>query len=377
MDPTTLLTAMLVAIGLLGADVVLNSDSVIVDVAPPPKISGLSIDKDTLQIAFQKRLNEIARTVSLVRPIEIRPSSEEGVGMALAGVVKLRGVALALEQSIGSKSDRLRLALFIEDGQTRALVSGSGHLTKDFSNVLTMNKDEPLLRFVQRCSLWGVSQLAPYSTTLYLLQQHAADKDFTDVIALAEHTKSLLPPTPRSSDRALFDNVLGLVALFKNDKQGAREAFDAAMHSDPTNPVPFLNAAFTDMQLDEDQRAVDRMEQLIRHAPPVNKTLLATAYMTEGAALMGVKDLPRANQMFEQASEIDPQNSAVLGLWSEAKALQGDQTESARLFGLAMADAATFENYSEVAALYFHLAWAENQPVTRSNFTNPGIVTFH
>jgi tetratricopeptide (TPR) repeat protein len=377
MDPTTLLTAMLVAIGLLGADVVLNSDSVIVDVAPPPKISGLSIDTDTLQIAFQKRLNEIARTVSLVRPIEIRPGTEEGVGMALAGVVKLRGVALALEQSIGKKSDRLRLALFIEDGQTRALVSGSGHLTKDFSTVLTMNKDEPLLRFVQRCSLWGVSQLAPYSTTLYLLQQHAADKDFTDVIALAEHTKSQLPPTPHSSDRALFDNVLGLVALFKNDKQGAREAFDAAMHSDPTNPVPFLNAAFTDMQLDEDQRAVDRMEQLIRLAPPANKTLLATAYMTEGAALMGVKDLPRANQMFAQASEIDPRNSAVLGLWSEAKALQGDQTESARLLGLAMADAATFENYSEVAALYFHLAWAENQPVTRSTFTNPAIVTFH
>ncbi len=377
MDPTTLMTAIVVAFGLLSADAMLYSGSVIVDVAPPPKIANLSIDKTTLEEAFETRLNAIASTVSLVRAIEIRPSSEDGVGIALSRAARLEGVALALEKAIGTNPDRLRLALYAEDDQTRALVSGSGRLVKDFRNVMTKRQDESLMTFVQRCSLWGASELAPYTTTLYLLQQHASDKDFTDVIALAEHAKSLLPPTPHNSDRALFDNVLGLVALFNNDRQRARDAFDAAMRSDPTNGVPILNAGFTDLEFDDYQTAVERMDQLIHVAPPANRVLLATAYMTDGAALMGMKDFKRATKMFEMASELDPQSATVLGLWSEEKNLEGDKVEAARLLRRALAQTAGFENYSEIAALYFRLSWGNNEPVTRSEFAGPATVFFH
>jgi tetratricopeptide (TPR) repeat protein len=393
MDPTTLLTALVVAIGLLGADAVMYPDSVVVEVAPPPKLDSLSIDKSTLEADFAGRLDEILSTVSVVRSIDIRPSSDVGVGMALAEAAGVQNVAYALQSAIGYKPDRLRLALFTEDGKLRALVSGYDHVHtadgslggwvsggqqgNDFRTVMVPNKDEKLLDFVRRCSLWGASQLAPYSTTLYLLEQHAADKDFGDVIALTEHVKAQLPPTPHNAERALFDNVLGLVALFHNDKQGARDAFDRAMRSDPTNPVPFLNAAFTDLQFDDDQQALDRMEQLIQVAPPAKSGLLATAYMTEGAALMALKNLKRANEMFAKAIQIAPNSATVLGLWAEEKTLEGDKVEAARLRQRALVQTATFENYSEVAALYFHLSWADNQPVVRSEFTNPGVVSFH
>jgi tetratricopeptide (TPR) repeat protein len=377
MDPTTLLTAVLIAVGLLGADAVVYSGSVIVDVAPPPKIESISVDKATLAAQFEDKLNDIVRTSSVVRPVEIRPSSEQGLGMALAEAAGVQSVATALEGSIGYNPDRLRFALYTDGDQLRGLVSGSSHLSTTFQNVMTPSKGEPLLTFVQRCALWGASQLAPYSTTLYLLEQHASDQDFTDVVALSEHSKALLPATPRSFDRALFDNVLGLVALFKNDKQGARDAFDRAMRSDPTNPVPFLNAAFTDLEFDENQRAADRMSQLIRLAPPENKELLATAYFTWGAALMGLKDIKGANQMLAAAVKTNPHSATALHLWSEAKELEGDKAASERLAQKAMEQTATFENYAEVAALYFHLSWDNNAPVTRSQFANPGVVTFH
>jgi predicted Zn-dependent protease len=377
MDPTTLLTAVLVAIGLLGADAVMYSGSVVVDVAPPPKVEGLSIDANTLDTAFQDKLNDIARTSSVVQPIEIRPSSEVGIGMALAESAGVQNVASALQGSIGFNPDRLRFALYLDGDQLRGVVSGSGHATKTFSNIIVPNKGEPLMAFVQRCALWGASQLAPYATTLYLLEQHSADNDFTDVVALSEHEKSLLPPTPRSFERSLFDNILGLVALFKNDKQGARDAFDRAMRSDPTNPVPFLNAAFTDLQFDDYQRAVDRMTQLIRRAPPENKALLSTAYATLGAALMGLKDLKDADRALTEAVRINPRSAVSLHLWSEEKELAGDKAGAAQLDQRAMAQTATFENYAEVAALYFHLSWGDNQPVTRSEFANPGVVSFH
>jgi tetratricopeptide (TPR) repeat protein len=376
MDPTTLLTAIVVALGLLGADAVMNSGSVIVDIAPPPKIEGMSIDKATLEVEFEDRLNAIARTNSVVRPIEIRPSSEMGLGMALAETAGVQSVAIALEGSVGVKPDRLRFALYTEGDQLRGLVSGS-HLTTNFRAVMTPYKDEKLLAFVQRSALWGASQLAPYTTTLYLLEQHAVDKDFTDVIALTEHAKALLPPTPRSFDRGLLENVIGLVALFGNDKQRARDAFDRSMRSDPTDPVPFLNAAFTDLEFDDNQRAADRMAQLIRLAPPANKALLSTAYFTWGAALMGLKDLKNANLMLAKAVEINPSSATALHLWSEAKELEGDKAAAARLEREAMAQTASFENYAEVAALYFHLSWGDNQPITRSEFANPGVVSFH
>jgi tetratricopeptide (TPR) repeat protein len=376
MDPTTLLTAILVAIGLLGADTMMNAGSVVVDIAPPPKIENMVIDQTTLEVEFEDQLNVIAKTNSVVRPIEIRPSSELGLGMALAKTAGVEGVARALEGSIGYRPDRLRFALYTEREQLRGLVSGS-HLNNNFRTVITPYKDEKLLTFVQRCAMWGASQLAPYTTTLYLLERHSVDKDFTDVIALTQHAEALLPQTPRSFDRGLLENIVGIVALFKNDKQGARDAFDRSMQADPTNSVPFLNAAFTDLEFDENQRAADRMAQLLRLAPPKNKTLLATAYLTWGAALMGMKDLKQADHMLALAVQANPGSSTALHLWAEEKKLEGDTAAADRLTRQAMEQTASFENYAEVAALYFQLSWGDNQPITRNEFTNPGIVAFH
>jgi Tfp pilus assembly protein PilF len=186
-----------------------------------------------------------------------------------------------------------------------------------------------------------------------------------------------LPPTPTSFDRALLDNLLGLVALFKNDPQSARKAFNDAMTADPTNPVPFLNAAFTDVQLDEYQKAVDRMAELVRVAPPSNNVLLATAYMTWAAGLLGLHDVPAADRMLAKATQIDPDSSSAFGLRAEAKRLAGDGAAADRLDRTAREATAKLENYSEVAALYFHLSWLDNQPVTLNKFSNPTVVTFH
>jgi hypothetical protein len=57
--------------------------------------------------------------------------------------------------------------------------------------------------------------------------------------------------------------------------------------------------------------------------------------------------------------------------------LAGDQKTADQLDRRALENTATFENYAEVAALYFHLAWADNRPVELNRFDNPGAVSFH
>jgi tetratricopeptide (TPR) repeat protein len=374
---TSLTLALVLGLGLLGADTVMRAGSVEVEVAIAPKIENISVDELTLASRFKDQLDEITSTTSIVRPQEIRSRADRGLGMALFEAVHAQNVAFALQRELGYDPDRIRFALFVENGAMHGLVTGRSHLIGNFGQVIIPNSGENLMNFVRRCALWGGSQLAPYSTALYLLQQHAADKDFTDLVAFVEHAKALLPATPTSFDRALLDNVLGLVALFRNDPKAARKAFNDAMVSDPTNPVPFLNAAFTDLQFNDYQRAADRMAELIRLARPANKVLLSTAYMTWGAARMGLHDLKGADRMLELAVQANPESSSALGLWAEAKKLAGDHAAAARLDRLAHESNATMENYSEIAALYFRLAWGDNEPVTTNKFTNPKVLSFH
>jgi hypothetical protein len=105
--------------------------------------------------------------------------------------------------------------------------------------------------------------------------------------------------------------------------------------------------------------------------------LLGTAYMTWAAAEMGLKNLPEADRLLAKGIQVNPQNSAMLHLWAEEKALAGDKAAADRLAREAKMQATSFENYVEVAALYFHLSWENNQPSTRSQFSNPPAVTFH
>ncbi len=377
MDLTTIAIAVMIALGLLGADTVINSSSVAIEVAIAPKVDNISVDETTLADEFKDQFDAISSTLSLVHPPEIRSRDQQGLGMALAEAVNAQKIGFALQHQFGFKPDNIRFTLFVDHGALRGLVHGHSHLIGNINQVMIPHEGEALIAFVQRCALWSASQLAPYSTALHLLQKHAVDNDFTDVVALVEHAKSLLPATPTSFDRALFDNLLGLVALFKNDPQAARKAFDAAMFGDPTNPVAFLNAALTDIQLNDYHKAADRMAELVRIAPPASKVLLATAYMTWGAARLGLRDLPGADRMLAKAVEANPQSSTAFALWAEAKKLAGDKEAADRLERKAHEEAATFENYAEIAALYFHLAWRDDEPVTRNKFSNPTIVTFH
>jgi hypothetical protein len=297
--------------------------------------------------------------------------------MALAREAKLQELAYSLRGELGYKPDKLRLALFVEDGSLRGLVSGTSRRVGSFRHLLVPAKDESILAFVHRCSRWGASQLAPYATSLYLLQKHSADKDFTDVVALIEQAKAKLPPSPVHFDLSAFDNLLGIIALFRSDPKGAHAQFETAIEEYPANVVAVLNAAFTELQLDEDGRAAERMKQLLATAPPTNKVLLSTAYFTWAAAEMSKHDMVLAEQLLVKANQAAPESTTAIDLWADLKEMQGDKAAAAMLRRKASEATITFENYAEVAALYFQLAWRDNQPVSRSRFGNPSIVTFH
>ena len=112
-------------------------------------------------------------------------------------------------------------------------------------------------------------------------------------------------------------------------------------------------------------------------APPENKVLLASAYMTWAAALMGLHQLDGADRLLAAGAQFTPDSATLFGLWAEERRLQGDPKTADQLDRRAQENAATFENYAEVAALYFHLAFENNRPVELNKFSNPKGVSFH
>src|SRR5579872_5798006 len=117
MDLTTLAAALLIALGLIGADTIVHAGSIVVEVTAAPSMPGEAIDQATLEAEFDDQLNEVAKVDSVVSPPEIRTSHEQGIGMAIAQAVKAEDVAYALQTAVGYEPDRLRLALFLQHGE--------------------------------------------------------------------------------------------------------------------------------------------------------------------------------------------------------------------------------------------------------------------
>ncbi len=377
MDFTTLAVALLVALGLLTTDAVLRSGSVAVEVAAPVNVFKRVIDQQSLETVFTAQLDAIAATVSMVNAPEIRSSHDEGIGMTLANSVNVKPLAFALQRQFGYNPDRLRLSLFMENDTLRAVVSGYRHGTGEFSQEFDPERGEKLLNFIQRCATWGAAQLAPYTTALFLLQRHVGDGEFRDVMALSAHALASLPPAPVSEDRAQFENLLGLVQLFRNDPHAALRYFQLAADAWPEGPVPVLNIAFAELQVDDNAAAAARTRALLDSMPHSRKPVVATAHMTLAAALMALHDLDGAEAELAKALEINPASSSATELLAELKQMRGDAAGAERLSRLALQNSTAVENFGELAALYFHLSWREKEPVTRSRFRSPGVVTLH
>jgi hypothetical protein len=95
------------------------------------------------------------------------------------------------------------------------------------------------------------------------------------------------------------------------------------------------------------------------------------------AARLGLQDVAGADGLLAKAASAYPYSGPVFDLWSSARSLLGDSDGAAKLHRIAHENSAEFENYAEVAALYFQLAWQNDGPVTRSIFSNPKVVSFH
>lgn len=378
MDLTTLTFAVMLALSAIGLDTIWHRDEVVLTSSAAGKLEKSTVDVGMMNIIIKDEMNRLSSTPSVVARPRVRTGG--GIGMAIATAANLQSIAHALQTQVGYQPDEIKLLLFSEDGVPKVLISGTGSSqrpTVTFEQIVAQEKDEPVAELIRRATLIGMARIDPYITALNLMRRHEYDKDFTNVQALVEFAKSQLPPKPISSDRSLLENMQGIMALFGDKPSVAHDWFKLAVASSPTNVIALLNLSFADLQINKYREAADRMRALVANNRPADPVVLCTAYMTWAAALLGLGDTNGADNIMEQALAANPHSSIAYNLWSDVKREKGDAETADRLRHKALESADHFENYAEVAALYFQLAWQDHQPVITNQFRNPLAVKFH
>jgi tetratricopeptide (TPR) repeat protein len=381
MDLTLLLYIVGLAVASIGVDTVLHPVSVVLDSAVPDKIDKLSANAATINQILKFEVDQVSNTPSVLALPEIRVGANQGIGMAIAEAASMKSVALALQASMGNQPEEIRLTLLNQNGKVRMLVNGAGPGglidTPPFQIMLTLRDNETLPALVHRAALAGLQRIDPYMTALHLLQTHVLDGVFTDVLVLIDEIKTQLPPTPRSYERSLFENLQGIINLFQHEPDQAQSWFQSAVQSNPDNSVAMLNVAFISLQLGNFRDAITEIQHLLTTNAPTDPILLATAYIEQAAGQLGLNDVNGADQSLAKAVQIYPKSAVAYELWTVVKRHKGDTAAAERMHQKALENSATFANYAEVAALYFTVPWRDNQPIMRSAFVNPDMMRFN
>jgi tetratricopeptide (TPR) repeat protein len=382
MDLTTLSYLLIFVIGYLGFDAAMHPPDAILEAQAVGTFQNATINADLATDVLTEQVQRISATPTVMTRSAIRVGRLEGLAMSLAESMKLQAVAYAFQAQLGYHPDQIKISLFGEGGTAKVLVSGTGgKRMSSFEEQVTLEPGETIVDLLKRASFIGMAHIDPYLTALSEMQQHADDKDFKNVETISKYAMAGLPPSPENFQRSLFENLNGLIALFRGDAHAANDWFVRAEASCPDNTpadaVTALNVAFAEIQLDQDAEAVRHMQYLLRVKPPTDNVLLSTAYMTMAAAQLGTGDVNGADQTIAKSIEAYPQGSSSYDLWADIKREKGDIKAAERMHRKAMENSVSFENYGEIAALYFRLAWRENQPVLRSPYTNPQLGAVH
>lgn len=377
MDLTTLLAAAFMLISAISLDTVLHPRDIVLEAIKSDQIGKVSVTDRMLSDVLKTQVEAIFLTPSVVSKPVIRAIGKKGIGLTITDAFGLSGVADALQEQAGYAPDQIRLYVFSENDTVKILVSGyesrrSGAFQQRRSGAFLQQvnqvQDESIVSLVERATSVAMAYIDPYMTALNLMRRHIRDRDFKRSQDVIDFAKSRLPLTAVSAERSMLENLEGMIALFNNDVTRARQQFQRAVNSYPANHVAILNLSLTQMASNSAASVEAQLSDMLKRNPPSDRVLLATAYLTLAGAHLGLQRATDADAVMTQAANLNPGSPTVLGVWAEVKREMGDSEAARELTEKALLTQNQYEDYAEVAALYFTLAWQRGQPLLRSPF---------
>lgn len=363
LEPTTLLYALVGALGLIGADAYYNSSTLHIETSVAPVYEEKGYSQKVVESIFAGELENIASTPSIITQLEFVTSKHKPVSSALAEAAHLKEPFEAAKAAMGISYSTVLASIVVDtiDGKDfpRIVVTGNTENLKHFSLTVPLTSSSSVDLALSEAAFRTMKEINPYLTALYAFSRaekngvHPSQAD-----ALVSEWIANAPTSVYSPERALFENLRGLSSLIDNDPIAATAWFNKAHKSDPDLQPAILNLAFMAKLRGDNERAVELCKQIIDSSfwsESANGRLVYAANVGLGIALASQGKFEESDSHFAEAITMMPNGVAGYLYWARSLTKQGRSAEARALVETAMRNAKKIVNNAELASLYFWL----------------------
>ena len=363
LEPTTLLYALVGALGLIGADAYYNSSTLHIETSVAPVYEEKGYSQKVVESIFAGELENIASTPSIITQLEFVTSKHKPVSSALAEAAHLNEPFEAAKAAMGISYSTVFASIVVDtiDGKDfpRIVVTGNTENLKHFSLTVPLTSSSSVDLALSEAAFRTMKEINPYLTALYAFSRaemngvHPSQAD-----ALISEWIANAPTSVYSPERALFENLRGLTSLIDNDPIEATAWFNKANKSDPDLQPAILNLAFMAKLRGDNERAVELCKQVIDSSfwsESANSRLVYAAHAGLGIALASQGKFEESDSHFAEAITMLPNGVAGYLYWARSLTKQGRSAEAKALVETAMRNAKKIVNNAELASLYFWL----------------------
>ena len=363
LEPTTLLYALVGALGLIGADAYYNSSTLHIETSVAPVYEEKGYSQKVVESIFAGELENIASTPSIITQLEFVTSKHKPVSSALAEAAHLEEPFEAAKAAMGISYSTVLASIVVDtiDGKDfpRIVVTGNTENLKHFSLTVPLTSSSSVDLALSEAAFRTMKEINPYLTALYAFSRaekngvHPSQAD-----ALISEWIANAPTSVYSPERALFENLRGLSSLIDNDPIAATAWFNKAHKSDPDLQPAILNLAFMAKLSGDNERAVELCKQVIDSSfwsESANSRLVYAAHAGLGIALASQGKFEESDSHFAEAITMLPNGVAGYLYWARSLTKQGRSAEAKALVETAMRNAKKIVNNAELASLYFWL----------------------
>lgn len=368
-----ILIGLLGSLALIAVDAVLNADDIRVSVTVSNRVSTDGFTQPVVEEFFLYDINQIARTKSLVQPPVIRTSGSKTIVAVVADALSLNNFTAAVQSTLGIEMAQVTATLSSEQGRTGFVLVGSSSSAGEFDFAL-QGEDASIRELLRKAALKTMQHIDPYQTFLYRIGNNPDAEERGRIIkgleAAIENTD-----LPRDRQRrGLLRNLTGIVHLLDGDLEGAERDFLRTIRADPTLAVGYNNLAFVQVQRDRFADAIATIRRALEPEPATSRPeLLATLHSVWGVAAWGLGDTVTAEEKLRAAIGFSPLSPGPHMYLAGMLERMGRHEEAARERALGHADLAYFQEYPEIANLYFWMSPDRNVPLTRRSEPLPPV----
>lgn len=370
MDPVSLMAAFLTAFGILSADAVLHADSVTVSLYMPDDLAKGSARGDVLEDMFIAKMQTIGDVKSYFGKPNVKSNKAKTIGSVLAKTMKVEDFASAIQHTFGMKTASV-LGSFAKDDKDGSLQLVAMVRDPDeppYPLLIKRQSYEPMSAMMERAAEQVMEHLAPYITTVYLLQEADRSHDYSQVDDLIKRELAMYAAQQFNKERASILNIAGITAMHKNDLNEAARLFEESDKADPDLLLPRLNRAFVMLATDHDKEVEPYLKPTMEAARYQRAyTLLAAGDMIRAGAFMSAKRFDLAEAALNDAEYWDPSSAIVQALHADVRFERGDPVGAQKYKAKALTNLDHFETYPELASLYYKVSWRKGETLQRND----------